>query len=45
MRNANRNDPILTRYGCFKTKRSPYVMYPYLISVYGLGIGECTELH
>ncbi|KAL3464989.1 hypothetical protein BJX64DRAFT_74754 [Aspergillus heterothallicus] len=28
----------------WKTSRSGYIMYPYLISVYGLGIGECDPV-
>ncbi|THC90711.1 hypothetical protein EYZ11_009822 [Aspergillus tanneri] len=28
----------ISNIGCLKTKRSKYVLYPYLISVYGMGI-------
>jgi hypothetical protein len=31
---------VLTRPVTLQTSRSGYIMYPYLISVYGLGIGE-----
>lgn len=32
---------ILTNFVATQTERSKYVMYPYLLSVYGLGAGEC----